>query len=115
MKIVNPWLIYWITRCDAIVTLALIAAIVGGILAIFFAIFALVEWDEDKRKAYKKAVKMSLIVCLVGSLVTTFVPDKQTCIEMLIADKVTYESVDAGIDAVKEATDYICDKIKEVK
>lgn len=34
---------------------------------------------------------------------------------ILIADKVTYESVDAGMDAVKEATDYICDKIKEVK
>jgi hypothetical protein len=43
------------------------------------------------------------------------VPSKQTCIEMMIADKVTYESVDAGIDAVKDAADYVCDKIKEVQ
>lgn len=115
MQIVNPWLIYLITRCDAVLTLAMVAEVVSGVLAIIFLIGRFVEWEEDTRKAFAKAVKICVTVCVISSFIAILVPSKQTCIEMAIADKVTYESVDAGIDAVKEAADYICDKIKEVK
>lgn len=115
MRIVNPWLIYLITRCDAIAALAMVVAVVCGLVAIICLIGRFVEWEEDTREGLLKALKICVTVCIVASFIAVIVPDKQTCIEMMIADKVTYESVDAGIDAVKEATDYICDKIKEVK
>lgn len=115
MRIVNPWVIYWITRCDVILTFAMVTAAICGVIAIICLIGRFVEWEEDTRKALAKGVKICATICAISSFIAVLVPSKQTCIEMLIADKVTYESVDAGIDAVKEATDYICDKIKEVK
>jgi len=115
MQIVNPWLIYLITRCDVILTFAKVTAVICGTIAIICLIGRFVEWEEDTRKALAKGVKICVTICAVSSFIAILVPSKQTCIEMAIADKVTYESVDAGIDAVKEAADYICDKIEEVK
>lgn len=115
MRIVNPWLIYLITRCDAIVTLAMVVSVMSGVVAIVCLIGRFVKWEEDTREGLMKGLKIYLIICAVSSFISVIVPDKQTCIEMMIADKVTSESVDAGIDAVKEATDYIVEKVKEVK
>lgn len=115
MRIINPWLIYLITRCDAIYTFAMVAAVISGIVAIICFIGRLVEWEDDTREALMKGLKICVTVYIVSSFIAVLVPDKQTCIEMMIADKVTYESVDAGIEAVKEAADYVVEKVKEVK
>lgn len=115
MQIVNPWLIYLITRCDAILTFAMFAAATCGIGMIVCFIGRFIEWEEDTRKAFAKGLKICATVCVVSSFIAMLVPSKQTCIEMMIADKVTYETVDAGIDAVKEAADYVVEKVKEVK
>jgi hypothetical protein len=115
MHIVNPWMIYLITRCDAILTFALVTAVISGGATIICLFGRFLEWEEDTREGFKKAFKTCMTICVVSTFIAVLIPSKQTCIEMMIADKVTYESVDAGIDAVKEAADYVCDKIKEVQ
>jgi hypothetical protein len=57
MHIVNPWMIYLITRCDAILVFALVTAVISGgatIICLFGRIF---ELDEDIREGFKKAFK----------------------------------------------------------
>lgn len=111
MRIVNPWLIYWITRFDTILTFAMVVAIISGIVTIICLIGGIVDDEEDIRKGLQKSMKICITICIVSSFIAVLVPSKQTCIEMMIADKVTYETV----DAVKEAADYVVEKVKEVK
>ena len=102
MRIVNPWTIYWITGLEAIgVTLVVVAFCV--------AMFN----DINGRDIPKGKIKKLLAGALILAVLAIFVPSEQTAIEMIIADNVTYESVDEALVRIEETADHIIDKIKE--
>ena len=109
MRIINPWTIYWITRLEAIgVTLVVVALCLVG-AAFCVAMFN----DINGNDIPKGKIKKLLVGALILAVLAIFVPSEQTAIEMLIADNVTYETVDEALERIEEVADHVIDKIKE--
>ena len=51
-----------------------------------------------------------IIACLVFLI---FGPTNDTIVKMLIADNITYESIDAGEEVIKSTVDYILERLNE--
>lgn len=110
MRIINPWTIYWITRLEAIgVTLVVALGLVGAAFCV--AMFN----DINGNGIPKGKIKKYLIGALILVILSIFIPSEQTAIEMLIADNVTYESVDEALERIEEVADHIIGEIKEEK
>lgn len=118
MRIISPWAVYWITRLDNFVLLFAVGAFLLGFASAILAAGILLDWnclDDDGMKQMKKCLKTMLIIfgiCLFG---LAFTPSSKEAIEMVIADNVTYESVDNTLERIEEVTDHVIDKIKEEK
>lgn len=116
--IINPSWFYWIEVADCIKGCALVAAIILLIAVIILAIVAKISDDFGETKEAKVQRKV-LLYCLIGlavsAAVVIFVPSKRTLIEMMIAQKATYDNVSWTIEQVKEAVDYIVTAIKDIK
>ena len=116
MRIVSPWAVYWITRLDNFVVIFAIGAFLLGFASLILGAFILFDWnclDDDGIKQAKKCLKSLLIVfgiCLFGLV---FIPTSKEAIEMVIADNVTYETVDNTLERIEEVADHVIDKIKE--
>ena len=111
MRIISPWTIYWITRLEAIgVTLAVVAFFLVG------AAFCVVLCNDfDAHKIPKGKIKKLLVGAVILAVLAIFTPSEQTAIEMLIADNVTYETVDEALERIEEVADHIIGEIKEEK
>ena len=118
MKIISPWAVYWITRLNNFAVAFGVGTFILGFCSIVLAVFFFVEndsLDDDDVKQVKKCLKTMLIafgICLVGSI---FTPTTKEAIEMVIADNVTYETVDNTLERIEEVADHVIDKIKEEK
>lgn len=66
-------------------------------------------------KDVQKIRKYMLITLIAGTLLTLisiFIPDKQTSVEMLVARTATFDNVDWTVQQVKEIVDYIVSALK---
>lgn len=111
MRIISPWTIYWLGRLDAIGVTIVVA--VGGLVvaALLTAMFN----DINGHDIPKGKIKKYLVGAVILSILAVFVPSKQTAIEMIIADNVTYETVDEALERIEEVADHIIGEIKEEK
>ena len=109
MRIISPWTIYWITRLEAIGVTLVVAALclVGGAFCV--AMFS----DINGNGIPKDKIKKMLAGAVILAVLAAFVPSERTAIEMLIADNVTYETVDKALERIGEVADHVIDKIKE--
>ena len=65
--------------------------------------------DDDEKitfKKYKKIIIIGSILFLIGAVT----PSKETCIQMMISSKITYENVSETKEEVYEFIDYMTDK-----
>lgn len=111
MRIINPWTIYWISRLDDIRIAIVVAA---GALVIAAFTLAMIS-DINFAHIPKDKIKKLLIAAAIVSMLELIVPSTRTAIEMVIADKVTYETADTTLEKIEEAADHIIDRIKEEK
>lgn len=124
--IINPSVFYWINVFStlrgfsiAFFVISIMAAIGCTIVAIFFYHDSVVyESTRDsstyKMKLYRRIAIITTIVAFLSSLVITFLPDKMTSIEMLIARTATYENAELTVQGIKEVVDYIVQAIKSI-
>ena len=116
MRIISPWAVYWITRLDNFAVAFVVGTFILGFCSIAIAMFLFFEHDsldDDDIKRVKKYLKTMLIafgICLAGSV---FTPTTKEAIEMVIADKVTYEAADEALERIGEVADHIIGEIKE--
>ena len=118
--IINPWIFYIFSVIDKIQVINILSlAILGFFL---FACFICLSDElsssykskDDKRNVmqfYKKTIKYPLIIFILNLFLLLLVPGKETLTKMLLANVITYENVDAGVDTTREMIDYIFDKI----
>lgn len=112
MPIINPWFIY-------LASVANMLMIIGLFMVVCALVIAIVTWlinldilcSEEKEKEYKKRMKKCFITCVIGLLITTFVPSEKTIYSMIIADFVTYENVETAADVIQDSIDYLFDKL----
>ena len=92
-------------------------AILGGIFILcgFVHIVILTDGvDTDKEEAaIKKHIKLFFILGLLVVTISLLLPNKETCIEMMVASQITHENIEATKEEVYDIIDYITDKIKE--
>lgn len=112
--IIDPMWFYWLQVVDDGKFLAGVVGLIGGIIAAAIWLWAVgsgeISIDERKRVA-KIAKGYAIMFCLIF-IIGIFVPSKQTLIEMEIAKHATYSNVDSVKEQIKDAADYILDRLE---
>ena len=126
--IINPMWFYWISVadkiCEATCSLAILLFISSATAYIVAAALKIDAHGHDgfdrKCSSYivgAKAQRVATVLAVLAVIllaISTFIPSRETLIEMQIARFSTVENAEWALDAVKSATDYIVSAIKEL-
>lgn len=117
--IINPSIFYWMNVLDSVrgvaaVTLLISVACLIIALILYFVDGVEEEEEDEPTKQYRKLIFISGIVIVISIIITIFIPDKRTSIEMLIARTATYENAQLTVQGIKEVVDYIVQAINSI-
>lgn len=130
--IIDPMLFYCLSICNALKTVTGIMAgflMVGVGVAIGCYIYnqcQVVAFEHQRYKECieehskykvicKKYIYLSFILFIIFLLLAIFIPNKSTCLEMIISKNITLETVEGGIEALKSTVDYIVEKLQTLR
>lgn len=126
--IVNPMWFYWLGLCDGLKTFCYIIASVLGLTVLSVQVWYIVTkindggdekpsgWNNiSERKAAKPFLVAGWIITIIFSIAAIFIPSKETLIAMMIGRVATVQNIQAGIEAVKSAADYVVEAIASLK
>ena len=109
--IINPMWFYWLSVVNNLKVAATIFTIVTGIIVgVVLMIFFL-----DDINIFKDHMILGVSVVLIfiaSAIALIFIPSKQTLIEMEIAKHATYSNVESVKEQIKDAADYILDRLE---
>lgn len=110
--IISPWLIYFASRADNLVTfLGVIAGICGSIA--MCALFAgLTEYSEPFK--FRKTISKSIIGCVVMTIITIMTPNTETIYTMAVVNEITPDNIQTIGKTGKNVVDYITDQIDKI-
>lgn len=116
--IINPMFFYWMQVANELSFVLIIFGIILFFVTVALCVAGYIndafEDDEEKEK-YKKPIKTMAIITAICLVVNVFIPSKETLIEMSIAKIATVENTQNAVEAIKEATDYVFEKIEGLK
>ena len=116
--IVNPSIFYWMNVLDSVRGVAAVTLLISVacliIALILYFVDGVEEEEDEPTKQYRKLIFISGIVIVISILITIFIPDKRTSIEMLIARTATYENAQLTVQGIKEIVDYIVQAINGI-
>lgn len=113
--IINPMWFYWLGVVETLKEIAVISFAISGIGSILAGVARIVysgEYDDEEAAIAMRFLKITIPIMIVSMLTLSFVPSKNTLIEMQIARYATQENAELTIDAIKSAVDYIVQAIK---
>lgn len=114
--IINPWFFYLVNLLDravVVATIVLIMSVIGALFTLFVLSDDDICFDEKDAKTYKKWNKISIIALLISTVMLVAVPSKETVYEMVVANYITENNIEAAKDSAKDLIDYIIDKCDE--
>ena len=93
-------------------------SLLSGILAlcgaaVLYFVFKDSYCDEDEENFLKKSKFLAVIGAILLTI-ATLIPLKTTCIEMIIASKITNENITTSKEEIREFIDYITEAFEEV-
>ena len=101
--IISPWFFYLLSISTGIKML------LGGITVVFIgaSVFKLIDADSympesEGLKSTLKRAKEFFIIAIVFAILTILVPNDKTCVQMLIADNITYERLEVVGETVED-------------
>ena len=98
--VISPWFFYFINIVEgldiAFWLFAVAGLLVGGMILVFLAIG---EMDEDDFSP--KTAKKIFIGGLIFMFLAILTPSQQTCVQMLIADNITYERLEMAGNTIE--------------
>jgi hypothetical protein len=101
--IISPWFFYIIGLIEPltfITILGLVVALCVGALTWYDAVESPITKEEyDSR--YKSVGKKCVILSVIFGLLLIFVPSQQVCIQMLIANNITYERLETAGSSIE--------------
>ncbi|WP_304110671.1 hypothetical protein [Phascolarctobacterium succinatutens] len=107
--IISPWLIYWAGRIDFIQAICCIVGLFVTIYAMFVALAAMTDINEDKEAA--KAAKIIVCTALVLDMLGVFLPTEKEIYAMYAAKHITPASLKATGEFADKAVDKLIEKI----
>lgn len=128
--IINPMWFYWLNVADKVCRAAYAFAvplfgfsIIAYVVATILKFVAIDDYDGINEESpghiigtkLQRAATVLVVIAAILYAIYTFVPPRETLIEMQIARFTTVENAEWALDAVKSATDYIVSAIKELQ
>ena len=110
--IISPWLIYFASRADNLVTFfGVIAGICGSIT--ISALFAGIAGYNEPFK-FRKTISKSIIGCVVMTIIAIMTPNTETIYTMAVVNEITPDNIQTIGKTGKDVVDYITDQIDKV-
>ena len=114
--IINPMWFYLLQVVDGVQGVFFVVAILSAIVLIVCGIIAFALYVDDccecESDRIIKCLKPTVLILVVSMLLVVFIPSKQTLIEMEIAKHATYSNVESVKEQIKDAADYILDRLE---
>lgn len=113
--IINPMWFYWLQVVDMIRGTIIGGMFIFGFVLAFCVVSYIIlkanECDKDCEEAAKQTKRIAVIFAIM-ILGFTFIPSKQTLIEMEVAKHATYSKEESIEEQIINAMDYILDKLE---
>lgn len=106
--IVSPWLIYWAGRIDMIQGICCIVGLFVTIYAMFVAVAAMTDFNNDKDV---KAAKIIVCTALVLDMLGVFLPTEKEIYAMYAAEHITPANIKATGEFTGKTVDALIEKI----
>ena len=106
-QIISPWFFYWINVVDGLGVFFAIATFIFGVTSIISVLFYGCEKtmgiyaEKNLLKKFKKIALMMGPFFIICFFISIFIPSKTTLIQMIVADKLTYNNVEKVLDSGK--------------
>ena len=116
--IINPMWFYWLQVANTVKNICGILTIILGVAlastAVFYVCMTVFGGDDctDECAKLLKHIKRLAPIFAITMLCVIFVPSKRTLIEMEIAKHATYSNVESVKEQIKDAADYILDRLE---
>lgn len=100
--IINPWFFYLISLLDKVQILGIIC-LIASVTLLGACILGGMELcsDDEEEKAFRKCIKISILVISISALIVVVVPSKETMYEMLVTNYVTENNIEAAKEVAK--------------
>lgn len=110
--IISPWLIYFASRADNLMTFFGVIAGICGSIAVGAFLAGLTGYNEPFK--FKKTINKSIIGCVVMTIITIMTPNTETIYTMMAAKEITPNNIQAIGKTGKDVVDYITDQIDKI-
>lgn len=110
--IISPWLIYFASRADNLVTFLGVIAGICGSIAIGALFAGLAGYNEPFK--FRKTISKSIIGCVVMTIITIMTPNTETIYTMAVVNEITPDNIQTIGKTGKDVVDYITDQIDKV-
>lgn len=118
--IINPSIFYWMNVCNSVKILSIILTVFGIVSLTIAAGYYFINYyefydDEDEDEdwiRFKKLVKTLVIITIVFTLLSIFIPSKETLIQMQVAKLATGENVEIVLQKITDVTKAIIESMK---
>ena len=110
--IISPWLIYFASRADNLVTFLGVIAGICGSIAIGALFAGLAGYNEPFK--FRKTISKSIIGCVVMTIITIMTPNTETIYTMAVVNEITPDNIQTIGKTGKNVVDYITDQIDKI-
>ena len=110
--IISPWLIYFASRADNLVTFLGVIAGICGSIAIGALFAGLAGYNEPFK--FRKTISKSIIGCVVMTIITIMTPNTETIYTMAVVNEITPDNIQTIGKTGKDVVDYITDQIDKI-
>lgn len=117
--VISPALIYWLGRINGILSLMTVLTFASAAVLTFFTVKYFIEkedasWYEPSKnfcKWYKKFLPIMIIVLVVNTIGTIFIPTKEELMKMYLCKYATKTNAEKVLDVLDEKTDALIEAI----
>lgn len=100
--VIDPMWFYWLQVFQSLKVLLIIFSVLLASAGAIVLFVASEEWKEDERKKKIKPGVIYIIFAFVIMTAALLIPQKETMIQMKVAENVTYEKVEKVVEQVQE-------------
>lgn len=110
--IISPWLIYFASRADNLVTFLGVIAGICGVIAMCALFAGLTGYNEPFK--FRKTISKLIIGCVVMTIITIMTPNTETIYTMAVVNEITPDNIQTIGKTGKDVVNYITDQIDKI-
>lgn len=110
--IISPWLIYFASRADNLVTFLGVSAGICGVIVMCALFAGLTGYNEPFK--FRKTISKLIIGCVVMTIITIMTPNTETIYTMAVVNEITPDNIQTIGKTGKDVVDYITDQIDKI-